>query len=251
MGNREFPVHSHGSGYISLIAADIQYYPKKTYLEIRVGRRANLKTVRIRRKRYRVRTLRFPRRKQRFFRRGPNRVSRKYNRLVHKKRTKVSAYRYLSGSFILPIRGMRRRRLYFGDYRKIYRGRHLIKKYYHRGIDYGAPVGTRVRSCNAGKVVLARRLHKRGKAVIVDHGWGVYSEYLHLSRISVRKGQWVHRGQMVGRVGNTGVSTGPHLHWSVLVNGILVNPLTWTYRRIARIFPRRKKKGSRLTYLKK
>jgi murein DD-endopeptidase MepM/ murein hydrolase activator NlpD len=84
-----------------------------------------------------------------------------------------------------------------------------------------------------GIVALAEPLTVRGNAIFIDHGWGVYSGLYHLSKIEVKVGQFVKQGQIIARVGNTGLSTGPHLHWDVRVRGLNVDPLQWTRR----IFP--------------
>ena len=85
----------------------------------------------------------------------------------------------------------------------------------HRGLDYRAKPGTPVRAANAGRVVLARALYLEGNCVVIDHGLGVMTIYMHLSRFNVRKGQLVKQGQLIGRSGRTGRATGPHLHFSV------------------------------------
>jgi murein DD-endopeptidase MepM/ murein hydrolase activator NlpD len=77
-------------------------------------------------------------------------------------------------------------------------------------------------------VVLAEPLDVRGNAVILDHGLGVFTGFWHLSRIDVTVGQMVGRGEVVGLVGNTGLSTGPHLHWEMRVLGVPVDPFQWT-----------------------
>ena len=98
---------------------------------------------------------------------------------------------------------------------------------FHRGVDFGAEVGTPVRAANDGIVRLAETLPVSGNAVLVDHGLGVVTSYLHLSEILVRPGQQVRNGEVIGRVGSTGLATGPHLHWGLRVNGVHVNPLPW------------------------
>lgn len=98
---------------------------------------------------------------------------------------------------------------------------------YHAGVDYVAATGTPVLAPAAGRVVLAEPLQVRGNAVIVDHGRGVMTGYWHLSQIEVVPGQVVQRGATLGRVGNTGLSTGEHLHWELRVMGIPVDPLQW------------------------
>jgi murein DD-endopeptidase MepM/ murein hydrolase activator NlpD len=103
---------------------------------------------------------------------------------------------------------------------------------YHEGIDYDAPPGAAVLAANDGQVALAEPLTVRGNAVIIDHGLGVYSGYYHLSEISVQEGQQVKKGDVVGKVGDTGLATGPHLHWEIRVSGINVDPTQWTWQTI-------------------
>lgn len=98
---------------------------------------------------------------------------------------------------------------------------------FHAGTDFQASVGVPVRAPAAGTVVLADPLVVRGNAVMIDHGWGVLSGYWHLSRIDVAVGQVLERGDLIGAVGNTGASTGPHLHWEMWVHGAPVSPLQW------------------------
>lgn len=81
-----------------------------------------------------------------------------------------------------------------------------------------------------GRVVFAAPLPIRGNSVIIDHGLGVLSGYHHLSEIAVAVGQQVNAGDVIGRVGATGLATGPHLHWEVIVRGVTVDPLVWTER---------------------
>lgn len=98
---------------------------------------------------------------------------------------------------------------------------------HHGGTDFASVAGDPVRATNKGKVVLAEELAVRGNTVIIDHGGGVFSGYSHLSEISVAAGQSVTAGELLGRVGTTGLSTGPHLHWELAVHGILVDGLRW------------------------
>lgn len=85
----------------------------------------------------------------------------------------------------------------------------------HRGLDYRAKPGTPVRAANAGRVILARPLYFEGNCVVIDHGLGLMTIYMHLSKFNVRAGQQVKRGQLIARSGRTGRATGPHLHFSV------------------------------------
>ncbi len=94
----------------------------------------------------------------------------------------------------------------------------------HWGIDISAPSGTEVEATADGVVIRAGRETGYGNEVLVDHGGGIVTKYGHLSRIDVVVQQEVRRGQVIGAVGMTGRSTGPHLHYEVLVNQVAVNP---------------------------
>jgi murein DD-endopeptidase MepM/ murein hydrolase activator NlpD len=95
---------------------------------------------------------------------------------------------------------------------------------FHNGMDYRAPVGTPLRASNSGVVVLAQRLFFEGNCVVIDHGLGLYTVVMHLSRIDVHRGEQVARGQLLGLSGATGRVTGPHLHWEVRWNNAYLDP---------------------------
>ena len=98
---------------------------------------------------------------------------------------------------------------------------------YHAGTDLKGAEGAPVYAPAGGVVALAEPLEVRGNAVILRHGLGVCSGYWHLSRIAVRAGQVVRRGEVLGYVGRTGLVTGPHLHWEVRVRGVPTDPEAW------------------------
>ena len=98
---------------------------------------------------------------------------------------------------------------------------------YHGGVDFAGAPGTAVLAAADGKVVLADRLHIRGNTTIIDHGWGLYTLYAHQDETLVELGMEVESGQMIGTVGSTGRSTGPHLHWETWLNGINIDPMQW------------------------
>ncbi len=95
----------------------------------------------------------------------------------------------------------------------------------HSGVDFPAPAGTPVHAAQAGRVVLAEPLYFAGNTVLIDHGLGVYTLYGHLSVISVKVGDELSAGALLGKVGATGRVTGPHLHWGLTVEGARVNAL--------------------------
>jgi murein DD-endopeptidase MepM/ murein hydrolase activator NlpD len=104
---------------------------------------------------------------------------------------------------------------------------------YHEGVDFSAYGGTPVYAPAAGTIVIAERLYVRGGAVIIDHGLGLYSGYYHLSEVIAEVGQTVEPGQHIGSVGTTGLSTGNHLHWDLLVGGVWVDAAAFQEQNLA------------------
>jgi murein DD-endopeptidase MepM/ murein hydrolase activator NlpD len=115
----------------------------------------------------------------------------------------------------------------FGD-RRSYNGGTYDS--FHSGLDFCGRVGTELYAVAPGKVVYTGSLVVRGQVVVIDHGWGVYTAYDHLSQVLVQPGQTVQPGQVIGLGGATGRTTGPHLHWEVWVGGVQVNPVDWLQR---------------------
>jgi murein DD-endopeptidase MepM/ murein hydrolase activator NlpD len=103
---------------------------------------------------------------------------------------------------------------------------------FHGGTDFGGDVGTAIYAPAAGRVVLAEKLTVRGNAVLIDHGMGLFSGYWHQSHLAVTEGQEVQQGDLIGYIGDTGLVTGPHLHWEMRLNGIAVEPLQWVQQAI-------------------
>ncbi len=116
--------------------------------------------------------------------------------------------------------------------RRYYNGK-FAEDYYHRGVDYAGDYGSPVLAPAAGRVALVGReadgFQVHGNCIGIDHGQGVTSIYLHLSRINVKEGDFVKAGQVIGALGSTGASTGPHLHWGLYVHGKSVDPVPWRY----------------------
>lgn len=107
----------------------------------------------------------------------------------------------------------------------IYKIQHL-----HTGLDFTANVGTEVYATGNGKVVKVEADYRGyGNHIIIEHGFGYQTLYAHLSKFDVRQGDKVKRGDLIGYVGNTGTSTGPHLHYEVIRNGAKVNPINFFY----------------------
>lgn len=98
---------------------------------------------------------------------------------------------------------------------------------YHGGVDQRTPAGEPIRAVADGTVTFAQQFNVLGNAVGIDHGQGLESMYLHMSKLVATSGAQVQRGDILGYAGSTGRSTGPHLHWVLYVNGINVNPAQW------------------------
>jgi murein DD-endopeptidase MepM/ murein hydrolase activator NlpD len=96
----------------------------------------------------------------------------------------------------------------------------------HSGADFDSAAGTPIKAPNAGRVAIADERYYTGNTVVIDHGLGLFSLFAHLSATNVREGETVKKGDVIGRVGATGRVTGPHLHWSVRLNGARVDPLS-------------------------
>jgi hypothetical protein len=94
----------------------------------------------------------------------------------------------------------------------------------HLGLDYGVPAGTPVHAVNHGTVILARSLYFEGNCVVIDHGQGLFSLYLHLSEFRVKEGDQVETGQLIALSGGSGRATGPHLHLAIRWQGVYLNP---------------------------
>jgi len=99
------------------------------------------------------------------------------------------------------------------------------RREFHKGIDIATRIGTPVIAPADGIVVGAYNNGNLGKMIAINHGYNLKTRYGHLSKFRIKKGQHVKRGEIIGEVGNTGRSTGPHLHYEVLLNGVPVNPL--------------------------
>lgn len=120
-----------------------------------------------------------------------------------------------TGAFLMPTRGVISSRYGMRNGRM------------HKGLDIAASVGTDIKAADGGKVTYVGRRGAYGNLVEIDHGNGYKTRYAHCSKILVKKGDKVYKGQVIAKVGNTGRSTGPHLHFEIIKNGRNVNPLSY------------------------
>lgn len=133
-----------------------------------------------------------------------------------------TAQRLWSGPFIVPGQGIITS--IYGEGRS-YNGGPVTD--FHKGTDFSGNTGDPVVAAAAGRVAFAGNLRVRGGTVIIDHGAGVFTAYNHLSAVRVKEGDLVKAGDRVGDLGSTGLVTGPHLHWEVIVRGVEVDGRLW------------------------
>src|SRR5262245_4700648 len=126
-----------------------------------------------------------------------------------------------NGSFLRPVDAGIRLTAAFAGTRRFNSGPAKT----HRGADFGAPQGTPIKAMNSGRVILAKSLFYDGNMVTIDHGQGLLSLYLHLSKMDVKEGDTVKAGQTIGMSGSTGRSSGPHLHLQVKWAGTDIDPV--------------------------
>ncbi len=143
-----------------------------------------------------------------------------YDEIVKLARTNAERVASIPG--IVPVPNGRKRLTSGFGYRM-----HPIYKIFkmHTGIDFGAPTGTPIYATGDGVVIAAKRQSGYGNQIEIDHGFGFVSKYAHLSKFECQTGQKVKRGQIIGRVGSTGVSVAPHLHYEIIKDGTKVNPI--------------------------
>ena len=122
-------------------------------------------------------------------------------------------------NFVYPVQGITTG--VFGTER-YYNGK---KGRYHNGMDIAAKMNDPIVAPSSGKVIIVGDFFYNGKFVYIDHGKGLLSIFIHLNEISVKKGVYVKKGDLIGRIGTTGISTGPHVHWSMMLNQTYIDPM--------------------------
>jgi murein DD-endopeptidase MepM/ murein hydrolase activator NlpD len=208
--------------WIALAGASLETkpgsYPMELQAKTSAGRALSFKKgIAVQRKRYPRVVLKVPGRYT-----APN--AEEQHEIEQDKKTKDSAFKTLSrerewhGSFAAPVNAQISE--VFGVQR-VFNG---SVKATHQGLDFRVPAGTPVAAINSGTVILAQPLFFEGNCVVVDHGQGLLTLYLHLSKFLVKEGDEVKKGEQVGLSGGTGRATGPHLHLAVRWQGEYLNP---------------------------
>lgn len=201
----------------ALVGLPLSLRPGEHFIEARVGGQVRKKYFEVEHKNYTTQHITIA------DKRKVNPYASDMERILAEKARKQKARSHYSRAevdvdFLLPVEGVRtgsygRRRVFNGQPRRP-----------HSGMDIAAASGTPVLSPSAGKVIELGDFFFSGNLVYIDHGQGLISMFAHLSQIDVALGERVEKGQVVGKVGATGRVTGPHLHWSLGLNGSWIDP---------------------------
>lgn len=136
--------------------------------------------------------------------------------------SKLTSVRHWNGAFDPPAAGAITS--LYGE-RRSFNGGPISD--YHSGVDYSGAIGDPIAAPNDGVIAWTGKTDRRGNGLIIDHGAGVFSGYYHLSEALGAPGSEIARGDVIGYIGATGLATGPHLHWELVVRGVAVDPLPW------------------------
>jgi murein DD-endopeptidase MepM/ murein hydrolase activator NlpD len=209
------------AGHIGLLGIDMQDEPGTYELSVEVKQGEQAKqlsfNVQVAKEKFTVEHLKLPKDKVDLDEKSTARWKAE-QQLVREALAENSRLKLWRSNFVEPVSG--KRTGIFGSVR-IMNGQ---ARNPHNGEDIGAPMGADVAATNDGIVRITVDHIFSGKGVFVDHGLGFYSMYFHLSEVSVKDGDLITAGQIIGKVGATGRATGPHLHWGVKLNGARVNP---------------------------
>ncbi len=216
---REYPVIKLSRHrFVSFIPVKYRENKKSKVLKIGSGNLQKLIKMKIKKGVYKKEFLKVSPKKVHLNERDRKRASLEYKEAMKIYNT-FTPKKLWKGKFILPIRSLITSS--FGNARVF----NNQLKSYHGGVDFRAKEGTKIRASNDGKVVLAKNRFYAGNSVIINHGLGIYTGYYHLSEFKVKRGDKVKKGEVIGLSGKTGRVTGAHLHFSMRINGVAVDPL--------------------------
>lgn len=212
---------SCGDGcFFAIGATDPKTGPGKNTIEVRIGTKKKRLPITIRRHLFPVIQLTLPTGKVTLSEQDSQRADKEEKLL--KSFWAQQSEKIWQGSFSLPLDNEISTQ--YGVKRIINKANESI----HRGIDIRGKKGEDVRASNSGKVILAEELFFGGNTLVLDHGMGIFTVYMHLSGFNRKVGESVSKGDVVGFVGSTGRSTGPHLHFGIKAQQLSVNPVSFT-----------------------
>jgi hemin uptake protein HemP len=212
-----FSRHGHGS-FVAIGAADIETKPGVHFVKLKVGRNEAKLKLWVRKENFPEQELALPDDKVFLKPKDLERVKKENEEL--KDIFETTSKKLWDGDFIAPLNnGIT---TVFGT-KRIMNGKWISV---HRGVDMKGDAGEKVHASNDGRVVLEEELFFGGNTIIIDHGQGIYTIYMHLSGFNVGPGDVVSKGDIIGFVGSSGRATGPHLHFGAKVRQMSVNPVS-------------------------
>ena len=224
--NRTIPLIRSGNGWVAIIGADLDLgagdYPAPVTFRYSDGRREVIdEAIRVEPKSFPITRLTV---EPRFVELSPENLerSRRESQRLGQVFAQITPDILWDDGFVVPIPNARGSN--FG-HRRVFNDQ---PRNPHSGADISAAAGTTIRSTSRGRVVETGDYFFNGNTVVVDHGLGIYSVYLHLSQIDVEPGQMIEGGEVVGLVGATGRVTGPHLHWGFRIQNARIDPFSLT-----------------------
>lgn len=219
LNGKEFSFSGCGrASFVAIGAADIETTPGVHTIKLGVGKKKRKLKLRVRKARFPERELTLPEDKVFLKPDDLDRVKKENERLEDIFET-ISKRRW-EGEFISPLNNAIATA--FGT-KRIMNGKWISV---HRGVDIKGDAGEEVMASNDGRVVLEEELFFGGNTIILDHGQGIYTVYMHLSEFNVNSGDIISKGDIIGSVGSSGRATGPHLHFGVKVQDMSVNPVS-------------------------
>ena len=216
---KEMPLSNCGRGcYLAIGAVDIETKPKSYAVTVKAGNRKRSLKLLVKRKKFPELCLSLPDEKV-FL--SPDDL----NRAEEENKKLAEIFQNVSeelwdGKFIVPLEN---------EISTVFGTKRIMNEKWtsvHKGVDIRGREGDSVEASNGGRVVLAEELFFGGNTIILDHGQGIYTIYMHLSRFNVKLGDYVEKADTIGFVGSTGRATGPHLHFGAKVMGINVDPVS-------------------------
>jgi murein DD-endopeptidase MepM/ murein hydrolase activator NlpD len=207
-----------GAEWIALVGIDLDRKPGRYPIHVTSGGSASHRDLVVRERRFPVERLTVPR-KYTELDAATLRRARREQQLLDSLWARLDGERLWRGEFVMPADGpagspFGLRRFFNGEPRSP-----------HAGVDFRAPAGAAVLAANRGRVTLAKSLFFTGNTIVLDHGLGLFTIYVHLSKMSVAEGAMVDKAAEIGKVGATGRATGPHLHFAVRVGEARVDPM--------------------------
>jgi murein DD-endopeptidase MepM/ murein hydrolase activator NlpD len=215
--------------YRAILGIPLTAEPGRYKVLFRIKRKKGLKiewkeTLQVKKTIFKKETLSIPPKKSKHL---TSKYLGKEGKKIRKVYRKEESKQLWKGRFILPVEG--RISSPFGVYRVYNKGK---ASWRHRGVDIANKEGTEILAPNSGTVVLSQDMRVHGGTIIISHGQGIFSIFCHLKGRLVNKGEEVKKGQLIGLMGQTGLATGPHLHWGLCASGTVIDPLEWTKRKI-------------------